>query len=73
MQWTLMYKKLTKAHCYKKKHHQKYLILKIYFLVHSCHRTLYQRTVKEKVKDELQMELKMAFHFTGTNRWTAWK
>jgi len=29
-------KKLTKAHCYTK-HHQKYLILRVNFLLHSCH------------------------------------
>ena len=61
-----MYKKLTKADCYTK-HHKKYLILRVYFLLDSCHKTLYQHAVKEKVNEELQMEFKMEFHFTVTN------
>jgi hypothetical protein len=60
------YTKPYKEHCYTK-HRQKYLILRIYFLLHSGHRTLYQHAVKEKVNEELQMEFKMAFQFTETN------
>ena len=48
-----------------------YLILRVYFLLHSCHRTLYQHAVKQKVKKELQMEFKMAFQLAETNSWTA--
>jgi hypothetical protein len=32
-----------------------------------------QHAVKEKVKEELQMEFKMAFQFTETNIWTEWE